>query len=158
MSLTNTDTFDYSQLDEGIRETVRWLRKEGFDVIEANAFLGTITIKSQPINLALDLDDLVHVVMERGIIGPDFSGDMNPARATLTVTGLTDALLAAHPEPENITRPLRNYGALGYSAYAQFTGGKTFDGRDMPKWGDLPERIQRAWNAAADAVRKGRLA
>ncbi len=43
-------------------------------------------------------------------------------------------------------------GKLGYEAYASSTGGKTFDGRDMPTWEDLPERIQRAWYAAASAI------
>lgn len=46
------------------------------------------------------------------------------------------------------------YGSVGYSAYAESTGGKTFDGRDMPRWSDLPERIQNAWNAAARAIRR----
>ncbi len=41
---------------------------------------------------------------------------------------------------------------MGYEAYAEFTGGKTFDGRDMPKWHELPERIQNAWRAAAKVI------
>jgi hypothetical protein len=40
----------------------------------------------------------------------------------------------------------------GYEGYAASTGGKTFDGRDMPKWEDLPERIQEAWRAAIVAA------
>ncbi len=44
------------------------------------------------------------------------------------------------------------YGQAGYDAYAQCTGGKTFDGRDMPLWSELPQRIQDAWNAAAEAI------
>jgi hypothetical protein len=43
-------------------------------------------------------------------------------------------------------------GKIGYEAYAKFTGGKTFDGRDMPEWGDLTDRIQDAWRAAARAI------
>lgn len=43
-------------------------------------------------------------------------------------------------------------GQIGYEAYARHTGGKTFDGRDMPTWGDLPERTVSAWQAAADAI------
>lgn len=43
-------------------------------------------------------------------------------------------------------------GQTGYEAYAQSTGGKTFDGRDMPRWEALPERIQKAWNDAAQAI------
>lgn len=43
-----------------------------------------------------------------------------------------------------------------YEAYARSTGGKTFDGRDMPAWNDLPKRIQDAWTAAADELDLGR--
>lgn len=39
-----------------------------------------------------------------------------------------------------------------YEAYADSTGGKTFDGRDMPLWAALGPRIQRAWEAAAQAA------
>lgn len=41
---------------------------------------------------------------------------------------------------------------VGYKAYARKTGGKTFDGRDMPEWKDIPERIQGAWASAALAI------
>lgn len=43
-------------------------------------------------------------------------------------------------------------GEVGYKAYALSTGGKTFDGRDMPAWEELPERIRGAWEAAASAI------
>lgn len=43
-------------------------------------------------------------------------------------------------------------GEVGYQAYATATGGKTFDGRDMPKWSELPQRIRDAWTAAAEAI------
>lgn len=46
----------------------------------------------------------------------------------------------------------RHLGKIGYEAYAKFTGGKTFDGRDMPAWDDLGEKIQGAWTIAADAI------
>ena len=42
-------------------------------------------------------------------------------------------------------------GRIGYEAYAKSTGGKTYDGRDMPKWDDLPDRIKDAWDAVARA-------
>ncbi len=45
-------------------------------------------------------------------------------------------------------------GQVGYQAYAESTGGKTFDGRDMPSWEELPGRIQAAWDAAAKAIAK----
>lgn len=47
---------------------------------------------------------------------------------------------------------MRNIGAIGYEAYAKKTGGKTYDGRDMPKWEELPEKIQDAWEAAANGI------
>jgi hypothetical protein len=45
-----------------------------------------------------------------------------------------------------------DYPELAYLAYAKSTGGKTFDGRDMPTWDALPERIREAWRAAALAI------
>ncbi len=49
--------------------------------------------------------------------------------------------------------PIERYWAqLGYKAYAKFTGGKTFDGRDMPTWNDLTPRIKEAWTEAAKAI------
>lgn len=48
-----------------------------------------------------------------------------------------------------------NLAEIAYNAYAGSTGGKTWDGRDMPDWGDLGEKVQTAWatatNAACDA-------
>lgn len=47
---------------------------------------------------------------------------------------------------------LLDLGRKAYEAYARQTDGKTYDDRDMPAWGDLGERIQAAWRAAAAAV------
>jgi len=41
---------------------------------------------------------------------------------------------------------------VAYEAYARSTGGKTFDGRDMPRWSDLGDKIQTAWLAASSAA------
>lgn len=49
----------------------------------------------------------------------------------------------------------KELAALGYEAYARKTGGKTFDGRDMPRWENLPQRTIDAWMAAAAAIREG---
>ncbi len=46
-----------------------------------------------------------------------------------------------------------HYGELGYRAYSWATDNKTFDGREMPAWEALPERIQQAWTVAAVAIR-----
>lgn len=43
-------------------------------------------------------------------------------------------------------------GEAGYAAYALSTGGKTYDGRLMPLWSELPDRIRDAWAAAALAI------
>lgn len=40
----------------------------------------------------------------------------------------------------------------GYEGYAASTGGKTFDGRQMPGWDELPDRIKEAWRAAIVAA------
>lgn len=44
-------------------------------------------------------------------------------------------------------------GQLAYQAYATATGGLTHDGRPMPRWDDLGDRIRHAWASAALAVR-----
>jgi hypothetical protein len=43
-------------------------------------------------------------------------------------------------------------GPVAYRAYAESTGGKTYDGHDMPGWEQLPENIRQAWAASARAV------
>ena len=44
------------------------------------------------------------------------------------------------------------WARTGYEAYARFTGGKTYDGKDMPSWENLTPRIQDAWTEAAKAI------
>lgn len=44
-------------------------------------------------------------------------------------------------------------GELAYQAYADAVGGKTHDGRDMPAWGDLGDRIRSGWDSAAEVIR-----
>ncbi|MFJ6729978.1 hypothetical protein ACIQPQ_34275 [Streptomyces sp. NPDC091281] len=39
-----------------------------------------------------------------------------------------------------------------YEAYGESTLGLTHDGRSMPAWDDLSDRVQVAWAAAAVAV------
>ncbi len=50
-------------------------------------------------------------------------------------------------EPHDVRR-----GRIAYEAYAVSTGGKTYDGREMPSWGELPEKIRAAWVVAATVV------
>lgn len=50
-------------------------------------------------------------------------------------------------EPKYVRR-----GRIAYEAYAVSTGGKTYDGREMPSWGELPELIRNAWMAAASVL------
>ena len=40
-------------------------------------------------------------------------------------------------------------GQTAYAAYALSTGGKTYDGRDMPTWDGLTDKIREAWRCAA---------
>lgn len=61
-------------------------------------------------------------------------------------------------ENEKITEPSlpvasnTRFARAGYEGYARFTGGKTFDGREMPTFDALEQRIKDAWAAAAMAV------
>lgn len=43
-------------------------------------------------------------------------------------------------------------GQTAYDAYTVATGGKTWDGRDMPTWDQLGDRIRDAWTDAGRAV------
>ena len=46
-----------------------------------------------------------------------------------------------------------NFGKIAYMAYRECSGGKSLiSGQPIPIWEELPLEIQRAWNAAADAV------
>lgn len=54
--------------------------------------------------------------------------------------------------PLDFATPEYARGQRAYEGYADSTGGETYDGRDMPAWRDLGERVQTAWIAAAEAV------
>jgi hypothetical protein len=41
---------------------------------------------------------------------------------------------------------------VGYEAYGESTGWLTHDGRPMPGWCQLGDRVQGAWGAAAGAI------
>lgn len=47
---------------------------------------------------------------------------------------------------------MKTNGQIGYEAYATSTGGRTYDGKQMPLWTSLPTNITAAWEAAARAV------
>lgn len=44
-------------------------------------------------------------------------------------------------------------GQGAYEAYGNLADWHTFDGRDMPQWGDLPDRTQTLWAASSLRVR-----
>jgi len=52
---------------------------------------------------------------------------------------------------------MKTAGQVGYEAYSIHTGGKTFDGRDMPLWDELPDDTKLAWGAAATAIAEYKL-
>jgi len=52
----------------------------------------------------------------------------------------------------DVTLAEKEAGKRAYERYAWFTGGKTYDGRDMPTWHGLTDKIRDAWCAAAHAV------
>lgn len=45
-------------------------------------------------------------------------------------------------------------GQIAYDAYRNHAGGVSLvSGDPLPGWDELPERIQAAWEAAADSIR-----
>lgn len=53
---------------------------------------------------------------------------------------------------------IETLGQTAYEGYYASTGGRTFDGRPMPLWHELPITIQRAWQTGAERVRRETLA
>jgi hypothetical protein len=47
---------------------------------------------------------------------------------------------------------MSSLGRAAYTGYADRTAGKTYDGRDMPTWEGLTDRIREAWEAAGAAA------
>jgi hypothetical protein len=41
---------------------------------------------------------------------------------------------------------------IAFEAYGVSVGGKTYDGKDIPKWENVGKKVQDAWRAAAVAV------
>lgn len=46
-------------------------------------------------------------------------------------------------------------GQRAYERYRLAVGGKTFDGKPMLEFAEMPERIRAGWEAAADTGRDG---
>lgn len=46
----------------------------------------------------------------------------------------------------------KHVGKLAYDTYAAKAGGLTHDGRPMPKWEDLGDKVRSQWDLAAQAV------
>lgn len=42
----------------------------------------------------------------------------------------------------------------GYDAYGEMAKWKNFQGADMPQWDALPDKIQKSWCSAAQAIVK----
>ncbi len=129
--ITTIDTLDYSKVDPGIRDTVRWFRSEGYQTTYSNdgskltdygdeqgCTEPTVMMRVSRSELADACDDIAHALTERGIQlsaantnGVWIEGSYDPAQpdieGLILVIGLTDAILAAHPEPEFITRRLK---------------------------------------------------
>lgn len=95
--------------------------------------------------------ELVHEedLFRHGLI--EFSDEAEVS--VLTAAGR--AVLATEPTPSKPEEKAISFGALakaGYEGYAFQTGGKTFDGRQMPEWAALPARISLAWMRAAVCI------
>jgi hypothetical protein len=52
----------------------------------------------------------------------------------------------------NASKNIERVAKAAFEAYGLSTGGKTWDGKDIPQWEFIGEKIQAAWRAAALAV------
>ena len=41
---------------------------------------------------------------------------------------------------------------IAFEAYGASTGGTTYDGKPIPPWEKVGDKVQKAWRAAAEAV------
>ncbi len=51
---------------------------------------------------------------------------------------------------------IRGLAKMAYASYGEVTGFKNYQGLPMPEFDELPDQIQRAWDAAVQAVLDGR--
>lgn len=124
--------------------------------IPPKAEAGAIVINGMPLTIA-DCD--VSLVHADGRVGPfpavtaiHFSVASDGCAADVQLT-LCDAELEFEGHPMLVrSYGSPNAGRRAYEGYATFTGGKTFDGRPMPTWDELTERIRGAWKAAVRAA------
>jgi len=46
----------------------------------------------------------------------------------------------------------KTLGQIAFEAYNEAVGGKTWDGKPIPAWQDVSEKVRNGWNKAAVAV------
>lgn len=95
------------------------------------------------------------VLQDRSPDGPvSLLGDAGPPFERVETTG--DRLLVDFIDPrKELDTPA--LARVAFDAYNASTGGKTWDGKDVPPYDVIAERtphVARAWEAAVDAVRK----
>lgn len=95
------------------------------------------------------------VAQARSLDGPvDLVGVDGPPFERATVDGRTFALCF---EPEKPGPTVADLARIAFDAYGQSTGGKTWDGKDIPPFAVIRERtphVAKAWEAAVAAVLK----
>lgn len=93
------------------------------------------------------------VAQARSIDGPvDLVGDDGPPFEMATVDGRTFALCF---EPERPGPDVADLARVAFEAYGASTGGKTWDGKDIPPFDVIRQRtphVAAAWEAAVVAV------
>lgn len=55
---------------------------------------------------------------------------------------------------EELEYPKEEVAEVAFNAYGDKANWKTFDGREMPKWGAVGDDVQQRWVAAIEAVVK----
>ncbi len=86
------------------------------------------------------------------------SGDLGlPYLATYEEHGTCAEFELVYRDPSLTPKPDAELARAAFEAYGQSTGGKTWDGKDIPPFEVVAERtphVARAWEAAVAAVRK----
>lgn len=71
--------------------------------------------------------------------------------ARYSIRELPDRLMDDTSKEPSIA--LNELGKAGYETYGDFVGWVAHTGKPMPRWDELPEQIQLAWQAAAMRIR-----
>lgn len=130
-------------------DTLQWTGSNASEVIEFLGHSAAVTIDMGLQKFQVDFVD------RHGVVRSANQDDYLVRGVDGNIFPVSPHFHAENYEPEEAGMGEQRHRALAeiaYWGYRRHTGGKTFDGRDMPVWPDLPEHTVQAWTAAVRAI------